>query len=216
MATAFYFLKMRSGNNIEILKRYLPEESVEKVLSFLSNHKVLFKITSHRNSKFGDFCAPNSRCLNPKISINGDLNRYMFLTVFLHEAAHLLTWQKFKSSVKPHGREWQACHQELLLQYLPIYPEKLRPFVLKYCRKIPISSIDVVNLERALQNYNKEVVSNLLLMDLSFGDQFVLQSHPDDIFEIQSKRRTRYVCRALSSGKLFLIKGAALVIKIES
>ena len=93
---------------------------------------------------------------------------------------------------------------------------KLRPFVLKYCRKIPISSIDVVNLEYALQNYNKEVVSNLLLMDLSFGDQFVLQSHPNDIFEIQSKRRTRYVCRALSSGKLFLIKGTALVIKIES
>lgn len=216
MTAAFYFLKMETEKNIETLKRYLPEESVEPVLSFLSNRKVLFKIASHRNSKFGDFCAPNSRCLNPKISVNGDLNKYMFLTVFLHEAAHLLTWQRFKHSVKPHGHEWQACYQELLLQYLPIYPEELQPFVLKYCRKIPISSVDVVNLERALQNYNTEVISNLQLMDLVSGDQFVLQSYPNDIYEMQSKRRTRYVCRALSSGKLFLIKGTALVIKIES
>lgn len=206
---------MRTEKNIEILKRYLPENCADKVLSFLESYKVQFKISSHRNSKRGDFCAPNPRSTNPKISVNGDLNPYMFLTVFLHEAAHLLTWQKYERAVRPHGHEWQACFQELLMQYLSFYPEEIVPHIHQFCKKVPYSMIDKVNLERALQSYNGQQTNPLILFDLSPGDKFSLQSYPQDVFVVETKRRTRFLCRSVRSGKRFLVSGAAFVVKVE-
>ena len=77
-----------------ILGNHLPPEAVAPIYDYLNRHRVHFHITRQRSSKLGDYRWPQKDHDYHEISINGDLNAYLFLWVFLHEAAHLETHLK--------------------------------------------------------------------------------------------------------------------------
>jgi uncharacterized protein (UPF0179 family) len=63
---------------------------------------------------------------------------------------------------------------------------------------------------RALKKYDK-AIDNQQLYDFSSGNTFVFRNTP---FEVVKKLRTRYQCKNLQNGRLYLIHGMAEVEKL--
>lgn len=196
-----------------ILANHLPAEAVEWVFGYLNLHKVHFHITRERMSKLGDYRWPRPDHTFHEISVNGDLNRWFFLWVFLHEAAHLETHLKYKN-VQPHGHEWQEEYRQLLVAHAGLFPPEVQPLLKKYTRRIPLSHPVGKQIEEALHRYDADYDPDRLTLDrLSVGDRFRLKRKPDLLFEALEKRRTRWLCRECASLRQYLVNGSAEVMK---
>ena len=219
-----------------ILSNHLPAEAVEWVYGYLNLHKVHFHITRERMSKLGDYRWPQperdqrERIVSKRndhtfheISVNGDLNRWFFLWVFLHEAAHLETYLKYTShlspftshlSPSPHGHEWQEEYRQLLIAHADLFPPEVQLLLKKYTRRIPLSHPVGKQIEEALHRYDADYDPDRLTLDqLSVGDRFRLKRKPDLLFEALEKRRTRWLCRECASLRQYLVNGSAEVMK---
>ena len=96
----------------EVLTPLLPANAVDDVVSMLKKHNIVLRIETPRKELLG-YCISYQKT----IAINNDLDKDRFLSVFLHEYAHLLTWLSFpKASV--HGIEFYYCFQELVLKFI--------------------------------------------------------------------------------------------------
>lgn len=194
-----------------ILGNHLPAEAVDWVYSYLDRHKVHFHISRGRRSKLGDY-----RWIQPnhpfhEISVNGDLNPYLFLLVFLHEAAHLETHLKYRD-VMPHGHEWQAEYAALLRQHTPLFPTEVHPLLAKYTSHIPLHRPTLQRIEDMLHTYDKGENTPAIRLDtLPVGSRFRLVSKPELLFETIEHRRTRWLCREVGSGRQYLVNGHAEV-----
>lgn len=196
-----------------ILRRYLPPSAVGPIYQYLDTNKVQLKITRERLSKLGDYRAPRPGHLRHEISINGDLNPYLFLWVLLHEMAHLDTHLRHRSAVPPHGPEWQAAYQTLLRQYLAHFPDDTKPAILQYlAHPAPTKRLEQ-NAERALLRHDRNpgAAPTLVLNDLPPGTHFQLASRPSLRFLSIQKRRTRWRCLETNTRREYLIAGNAPV-----
>jgi hypothetical protein len=193
-----------------ILANHLPVEAVDWVYAYLDRHKVHFHISRRRNTKLGDY-----RWIQPshpfhEISVNGDLNPYLFLMVFLHEAAHLETHLKYHNAT-PHGHEWQAEYASLLRQHSSLFPAEVRQLLASYTSHIPLHRPTLLRIEDLLHTYDKEHAAALRLDSLPAGSRFRLVSKPELLFENIERRRTRWLCREIGSGRQYLVNGHAEV-----
>lgn len=196
-----------------ILSNHLPSEAVDWVYGYLHLHKVHFHITRERRTKLGDYRWPQKDHPFHEISVNGDLNPYFFLWVFLHEAAHLETHLKY-SSAQPHGHEWQEEYRQLLLANTPLFPADLHLLLKKYTRRIPLSHPVAKQIEAQLHRYDKDYTPDILTLDdLHAGDRFRLKQRPEHLFEALERRRTRWLCREMDGGRQYLVNGAAQITK---
>lgn len=189
--------------------------AVDWVYGYLFRYKVHFHITLERTSKLGDYRCPRPDHTFHEISINGNLNPYFFLWVFLHEAAHLETHLKYKD-VQPHGHEWQEEYRQLLVAHADLFPSDLQMLLKKYTRRIPLSHPVAKEIENSLHRYDADYDPDdrpLTLDDLQPGDQFALKQKPDLLFEALEHRRTRWLCRELHSHRQYLVSGAAQIIR---
>ena len=199
----------------KILSNHLPEAAVEGVYGYLQRHKVHFHITRERMSKLGDYRWPRLEHNFHEISVNGDLNPYFFLWVFLHEAAHLETHLKYRS-VSPHGHEWQEEYRQLLIAHSDLFPAEVQPLLRRYTRRIPLSHPVAKQVEALLHRYDADYDPDevpLTLDDLEAGDCFRLKQRPERLFEALERRRTRWLCREIDGGRQYLVNGAAQVTK---
>ena len=194
-----------------ILGNHLPAQAVDWVYGYLDHYKVHFHITRERMSKLGDYRCPTPDRNFHEISINGDLNPWFFLWVFLHEAAHLETHMKHKN-VQPHGHEWQEEYRQLIIAHTDIYPSEVQALLKRYTRRIPLSHPVGKQIEAALHRYDPDYNPDRLTLDqLSVGTRFRLVHKPEMLFETIAKRRTRWLCREVSSGRQYLVNGSAEV-----
>ena len=182
------------------------------VYDYLHRYKVHFHITRGRKSKLGDYRRPTPDHVFHEISVNGDLNPYFFLWVFLHEAAHLETHLKY-ASAQPHGHEWQEEYRQLLAVNANLFPTDLQPLLKKYTRRIPLPHPVAKEIEAALHRYDADYnPDTLTLDDLQPGDRFRLERRAELLFEALERRRTRWLCREVGTGRQYLVSGAAQVV----
>ena len=197
-----------------ILSNHLPQVAVDWVYDYLNQHKVHFHITLERKSKLGDYRWPQRERTFHEISINGDLGPYRFLWVFLHEAAHLETHLRHGHSVAAHGHEWQAEYCRLLREHLALFPTEVQPLIVRFARRVPMERAASRQVEAALlrfePGYSPEAAAPTL-DQLRSGVRFRLKSKPALLFEAQERRRTRWLCLELTSGRQYLVNGAAEV-----
>lgn len=210
-----------------ILYNHLPVKAVEWAYNYLDHYKVHLHITRGRRSKLGDYrwprheeqAEPSGKGHNfHEISVNGNLNPYMFLLVFLHEAAHLETHQRYgHGSVTPHGHEWQAEYAALLRQHVEFFPEDVRSAIMSYTRRIPLPRRIGRYVEELLHHYDKDynAANDLHLDDLPAGSLFRLKTRHDKLFQSQEKRRTRWLCTEVATKRQYLINGIAEVEKVD-
>lgn len=183
----------------EILQKYVPQASVDLVVVLLEKYPCTIKIVNNRRTKHGDFRRlPNGK---QQITINNDLNQYRFLLTLVHEVAHLVTFQKHKR-VKPHGIEWKRTFQHLMLPFLrpEIYPHNLLPFLANYFKNPKASTDSDVKLSLALKSYDKPNGKSYIF-EVPLQSKFVYNKR---VFVRGAKRRTRYGCTELKSGKTYL------------
>lgn len=196
-----------------ILRNHLPPQSVEWVYGFLNRHNVHFHITRERRSKYGDYRWPQKGHDFHEMSVNGDLNPYRFLLVFLHEAAHLETHVKY-ADVAPHGHEWQGEYARLLAEHAVWFPPEVRPLVARYASRVPLYRPLLRQIEELLHRYDKDYVEGVVvhLDDLPAGSRFRLKGCPERLFVSLEKRRTRWLCREVDTGRQYTVNGSAEVL----
>ena len=200
--------------NSDILKKYIPENAVEKVIELLNTYQPQIKISRSRTTKLGDYRPPQGNIKIHRISVNHDLNSYAFLVTLLHELAHLVTWQNHKRKAKPHGTEWKNAFKSLLIPFfdMDIFPNDINQVLMQSITNLKASSCTDQNLYKTLRKYDKPSES-LLLEDVETNTVFRFRGQD---YLKQEKRRTRYLCKHIVTQKKYLINGIAEVNLVDS
>ena len=194
---------------IKILENYVPENSLPILQKWFNQRPFELKIPKKRTTKFGDFRASTKHEAN-RISVNSNLNQYAFLITLTHEFAHLLVWLQHQHKVRAHGLEWKTEFTTLMNVLLTkkIFPEHLEVALQKHLKNPPASSARDVNLINELKKY--DAPSNTIqLIEIPEGATFILNNKR--VFIKGKKRRTRYLCKEISTKKEYLIHGVAEV-----
>jgi len=196
-----------------ILTDYIPQAAVKPIVEWLHKNRIQLKISRARSTKLGDYRVGYNGDYQ-RISVNFNLNPYSFLITLVHEMAHAEVWKAKGNSrrIQPHGKDWQTAFTRLMLPFLNenIFPQDLLPTVKKYFQKPKASSVSDHHLMRALKEFDK-ALDNQQLYDFSLGNKFVFRNTP---FEMVKKLRTRFQCRNLQNGRMYLINGLAEVEKL--
>jgi len=174
----------------------------------IDEHHFTLKIVNQRQTKHGDFRKlSNGRF---QITVNNNLNPFQFLLTLIHEIAHHVTHQKF-GRVQPHGKEWKAVFQHLMLPFLrpEIYPKEILPHLAKYLKNPKASTDADVNLSLALRGNTAETGKNFIF-EIPIGDLFEFNNI---IYKRGNKRRTRFECLNMTNNRVYLFNQNVEVFK---
>ena len=108
----------------QVFEKFVPLEAVDYCDELYQNLNFEFRVTRSRKTKLGDF-RYQVGSKKASISVNNDLNPFAFLLTYLHEVAHLMTFNQFKGRVDPHGKEWKNAFKKVAAPLLTeqIFPE---------------------------------------------------------------------------------------------
>lgn len=189
----------------------VPENAKIQVQQVLETANVAIKITKKRQTKHGDF----RRLLNGSsiITINTTSNPYRFLITLLHELAHFKVSESARYRVKPHGKEWKNAYREILLPFLnpTIFPEPLCSLLAAHMINPKASTDRDFALVMALKKYDSPTLTSPVI-ELNEGQQFKLEN--GRVFEKLKKRKTRFECKEIKSGRIYLFSPQAEVFPV--
>lgn len=213
----------QADRNKSILRKYIPAPAVDTVTEWIYKYNFKLKVKKPRATKEGDYMAPHSG-RNHVITINKDLNKYAFLITLIHEVAHLVTWEKYKGRVNPHGREWKREYSLLLDHFLKmnhsllqegqseyaevLFPREISVALREYAQKPSAATCSDLDLARVLRQFDADSGA-LLLERISVGASFRISSsrskHSIEVFVKGEKRRTRFKCFHIRTKREYLI-----------
>ena len=196
---------------MQALADYLPDGSFEAVVTYIHHYKVHLTVTKKRQSILGDY-RHTAIGKNHRISINGNLNKYEFLITLLHELAHLLTFEKYGNRVESHGKEWKQFYSSLLADFLQqnFFPADISKALYKTINNPAATANGETDLLKVLRNYNvvkKDGYS--IVEDIPVGNLF--ETEKGKVFRKGAKRRKRYECLEINTGKLYSFSAIAEV-----
>ncbi|WP_437440084.1 SprT-like domain-containing protein [Polaribacter batillariae] len=178
---------------------FVPAKAIPFVEFLINEHNFTLKIVNQRATKHGDFRQLPDGSF--QITVNNNLNKHQFLLTLIHEIAHHVTHQKF-GRVQPHGQEWKAIFQHLMLPFLnpEIYPKEILPYLANYLKNPKASTDADVNLSLALKG-NIAETGKSFIFEIPYGSLFVFKN---TIYKRGNKRRTRFECLNMSNKKVYL------------
>lgn len=197
---------MALGTDILRLHSQVPSASYPIVVNWLRRNPVVVRISRSRTTKLGDYRIAN-RTRPHRISVNGDLNKYAFLVVLVHEFAHYGTFRKFKRH-QPHGAEWKAEFKRLMRPFLSpgIFPADVLHALEHHLTDAPSSSCTDHGLMRVLRRYDRE--PRPFLEELGESTIFKFNGK---LFVKGDRLRTRFKCRCLNDRRIYHIDPTAEV-----
>lgn len=200
--------------NSEILRKYLPEQSVEQIAKWIIEFDFKLKIKRERSTRLGDYTSPRNG-QNHLITINHNLNKYAFLITLVHEIAHLVTYNQHKDRVNPHGAEWKHNFKILIQPFLntDIFPLEVFSALRRYMANPAASSCSDHNLLRTLKLHD-ENSDTIFLEYIPQGALFLYNG--SRVFQKGPKMRTRFRCKEISTGAMYLFSAMAEVESFES
>lgn len=190
------------------IESYLPEGAFHFVKEWIGNKNLTIKIRNTRKTKLGDY--KFLRAFNShQITINKGISPEAFFFVLTHEIAHLQVTTSFPRTAKSHGVEWKSTFSNLLLESVGVYPENLRPVIFRHAQN-PKASL---NADRLLQKdlFPIGEDESRRIENLSENQKFRIGKR---IFEKGKKRKIRYLCREIQTGKLYTVSGSAVADEI--
>lgn len=191
---------------------FIPADSKALVSDLLAIEHLVVKVKSERKTRHGDYRQlPNGM---HQITVNSNLNPYRFLITLIHEIAHFEAYKKFGRFIKPHGKEWKQTFQHLMLPFLrpEIFPIELLPLLANHFKNPKASSDTDTQLALALKQFN-ETNNKTYVFEVSLGQVFKLYN--GRVFKRGNKRRKRFECLEVNSGKLYLFNPNAEVELLE-
>ena len=196
----------------DLLQKYLPLQAVEPIRSLIDKYQVDLTITRDRKTKRGDF-RPGVNGRRHHITVNGNLNKYEFLLVVLHELAHVYVFNKHARHTAPHGKEWKETFGAFIRQSVEkkLFDPSLDALLDEYSYKIKASGISDVELTRALKTFDER-------QDACTW-QFLDELPDGGVFETKNKRRyvkagkirKRYRCICMTTKREYAFNPVAEV-----
>ena len=193
---------MRVRSPQSILQQYLPERSVGYCLDLYSRYPFRLKVTKARATKVGDFCAHHGH--SPAITINQDLNPYLFLTTFIHEFSHHAVHLIYGNKPKAHGDEWKLAFKTFMGPIMDedIFPEDIHQALAAHLKNPMASSFSDSSLTQIFRRYDPENSNRVFVSHIKEGEIFLLRGKS---FKKGKLRRTRVLCQEIGTGKKYLV-----------
>jgi SprT protein len=195
-----------------VFERFVPEAAVSYCEKLWDYFGFEFKIKKSRQTKLGDY-RYDPRSKKSTITINNDLNQYSFLVTYLHEVAHLYTFEKHGRKAAPHGKEWKMSFKKIAEQVLNerVFPSEILLALQNYFKDPKAASCSDPVLYNILRKYDGS--SDFIpLSKVAVGSSFEFNGKS---YRKLEKKRTRSVCLALESGRKYLISEIAQVKELE-
>ena len=195
-----------------LLLDFVPSPSIHLLVNLLDADNLSVKVKNERKTRHGDYRQlPNEK---HQITVNSNLNPYRFLITLVHEVAHFEAYKIYGKTIKPHGKEWKQTFQHLMLPFLrpEIFPLELLPLLAKHFINPKASSDTDTQLAFALKQFN-EPNDKHYVFEVSLGQDFKLYN--GRVFKMGNKRRKRFECVEVKTGKLYLFNPNAEVELIE-
>ena len=190
------------------LEPFLPAGALPYVDAMLAGENFHLVVTRPRTTKYGDFRPPKPG-ETPKLTVNGNLNRYAFLITLVHEVAHLKVWNAHRNKVKPHGNEWKQAYGELLSVFIgkEIFAAELEPIVSAHIKNPGYSSGTDHALTLALRSYDRKD-GEQMLQEIAPGSVFMLGKKT---FRMGEKLRKHFMCTEVNTGRKYRVHALAIV-----
>lgn len=187
----------------------IPKASHELIKKLIDSENLTIKVVKTRKTKHGDFRSLKNRKF--QITLNQIDNKYRFLITLVHELAHFKVFQSFGNSVNPHGTEWKKTYKFLMLPFLNnlIFPEDILRYLALHMINPPATTDSDLNLVIALQKHDLIDDKKMFLFEIPEKSIFIYNS--SKLFVKLYKRRKRYICKELSSGKKYLFSPVARI-----
>lgn len=191
--------------NTNLLKKYIPELAAPLIARWVVEYDFKLRITKGRNSKLGDYRSPVNGS-NHIITVNHNLNKYAFFITLVHEIAHLLTFNKHRDSVLPHGQEWKNEYKNLMRNFMSaeIFPTDVLMALQKYLINPAASSCSDTDLLRVLKKYDDAHTNGHLIFVEKIPHKAVFKYNGGKLFEKGERIRTRYRCTEVDTGATYL------------
>jgi len=204
---------MKPNEVLIILQTHVPPSTVEYCLNLWKASPFELKITRSRQTKVGDFTSKRTRN-HPRITLNQDLNSYLFQVTYIHEVAHLHVYLKFGNRVDPHGEEWKTSFTDLMLPLLweSVFPEEILHELRRHMINPKASSFADTSLTQAFRKFDKNSHTFAILSEVPEGSIFQFQGR---YFKKGKLRRTRVLCRELKSKRDYLVPADAQVSNVQ-
>ena len=196
-----------------LLGRFVPSVALAHCLDLWRRYPFALVIARCRSSRQGDYLFDRRTGMH-RISVNGDLDPYSFLITYLHEVAHrIVNAQRGLSRVRPHGSEWKEAFRFAMAPVLnaEVFPEAILTALCRHMLQPKASTHADPALVQVLGLYRSKGEGLIYLSNLSADEVFVFRGQQ---FQKIHHRRTRVLCRHLSSGRRYMIAGMALVQKV--
>jgi SprT protein len=194
----------------DVLLKYIPERAVDPCFELIREFSVHLKIVNERFTRHGDYRRlPNGQHM---ITVNASSNKYRFFITLIHEIAHLVAFEKYGRQIKPHGIEWKKTFQHLMIPFIrpEIFPSELLPLIARHFKNPKASSSTDANLAIALNAYDTvQHKEKSYVFELPIGSVFRIYN--GKIFKKGNKRRKRFECIELASGRMYLFQPNAEV-----
>ena len=192
------------------MQKYIPEAAVSIIAGWITEYDFKLKIKKERSTKLGDYRSPYGG-QNHVITINYNLNKYAFLITLVHEVAHLATYNRYKNSVNPHGEEWKQQYKLLMKHFLntDFFPTDVLLALQKHFLSPAASSCSDANLLRILKRYDEDGEQKTFIE--SIPEKAVFKYNGGRVFEKGERIRTRYRCKEISTGAVYLFHALAEV-----
>ncbi|QNK76230.1 sprT domain-containing protein [Winogradskyella sp. PAMC22761] len=190
------------------LLNYIPEGAQPLVTELLAIDNLVVKVKSERKTRHGDYRAlPNGK---HQITINSNLNCYRFLITLIHEISHFEAYKTYGRFIKPHGKEWKHTFQHLMLPFLrpEVFPSELLPLLANHFKNPKASSDTDIKLALALKQFNEDK-NKTYIFEVLLNQSFKLDN--GRVFKRGNKRRKRFECVEVNTGKLYLFNPNAEV-----
>ena len=193
---------------VDALQDFIPPAAFDQVTQLLSHDNLVVKIKKERKTRHGDYRRlPNGK---HQITINSNLNTYRFLITLIHEIAHFEAYKSYGKMIKPHGLEWKSVFQHLMLPFLrpEVFPMDVLPLLAMHFKNPKASSDSDSVLSLKLKQYDAPN-GKIFIFEVPEGATFRLYN--GKLFRKGPKRRTRFECTELASGRAYVFNPNAEV-----
>jgi hypothetical protein len=193
---------MASAGTEQILRAHLPEKATDYCIDLWLRYPFRLILKPSRVTKAGDYCARRDN--QPVITMNRDLSPYLFLVTYVHEFSHHAVWMVYGNKRLPHGKEWKLAFKTFMepVMKLEIFPPDLQARLAHHLLNPKASSFSDQKLTALFRKYDENNSAGILVSGLTDGAVFSIRGKA---FKKGKLRRTRYECRELNTGRLYLV-----------
>lgn len=196
-----------------ILREHVPRTALQYCCQLWNETPFQLKITRTRQTKVGDFTSKKN-IAHPRITLNHELNPFLFLITYIHEIAHLRVHLQYGNRVDPHGEEWKRSFVILMqpMMSYDVFPEGVLIELQRHMINPKASSFADTDLTKSLRRYDKNASQYATLSDIPEGSIFRFQGR---FFKKGKIRRTRVLCHEVKTKRHYLVPADVLVSGVQ-